>query len=151
MEQLLSGLSFFLVIAGFLLVMLILWMVPVRLWVTALASGAYVALGSLIGMRLRKVSPATIVYPLISATKAGLDLDVTDLEAHYLAGGNVGNVVNALISADKANIELDFKRAAAIDLAGRDLPPPGSRSGPISTDWWAEPARRRSWPAWARG
>jgi uncharacterized protein YqfA (UPF0365 family) len=121
MEELLSGLSFLLVIAGFLLVMLILWMVPVRLWVTALASGAYVALGSLIGMRLRKVSPATIVYPLISATKAGLDLNITDLEAHYLAGGNVGNVVNALISADKANIELDFKRAAAIDLAGREV------------------------------
>ena len=121
MEELLSGLSLFLVIAGFLLIMFILWMVPVRLWVTALASGAYVALSSLIGMRLRKVSPATIVYPLISATKAGLDLNVTDLEAHYLAGGNVGNVVNALISADKANIELDFKRAAAIDLAGREV------------------------------
>jgi len=121
MEELLSGLSLFLVIAGFLLIMFILWMVPVRLWVTALASGAYVALGSLIGMRLRKVSPATIVYPLISATKAGLDLNITDLEAHYLAGGNVGNVVNALISADKANIELDFKRAAAIDLAGREV------------------------------
>jgi uncharacterized protein YqfA (UPF0365 family) len=121
MEELLSGLSFFLVIAGFLLIMFILWIVPVRLWVTALASGAYVALSSLIGMRLRKVSPATIVWPLISATKAGLDLNITDLEAHYLAGGNVGNVVNALISADKANIELDFKRAAAIDLAGREV------------------------------
>jgi uncharacterized protein YqfA (UPF0365 family) len=121
MEELLSGLSLFLVIAGFLLIMFILWMVPVRLWVTALASGAYVPLTNLIGMRLRKVSPATIVWPLISATKAGLHLNITDLEAHYLAGGNVGNVVNALISADKANIELDFKRAAAIDLAGREV------------------------------
>ena len=121
MEELLTGLSLFLVIAGFLLIMFIFWMVPVRLWVTALASGAHVALTNLIGMRLRKVSPATIVWPLISATKAGLHLNITDLEAHYLAGGNVGDVVNALISADKANIELDFKRAAAIDLAGRNV------------------------------
>ena len=121
MEELLSGLSLFLVIAGFLLIMFIFWMVPVRLWVTALASGAYVALTDLIGMRLRKVSPATIVWPFISATKAGLHLNITDLEAHYLAGGNVGDVVNALISAEKANIELDFKRAAAIDLAGREV------------------------------
>lgn len=121
MEELLSGLSLFLVIAGFLLIMFIFWMVPVRLWVAALASGAYVGLTNLIGMRLRKVSPAVIVWPLISATKAGLHLNITDLEAHYLAGGNVGNVVKALISADKANIELDFKRAAAIDLAGREV------------------------------
>ena len=121
MEELLSGLSLFLVIAGFLLIMFIFWMVPVRLWVAALASGAYVGLTNLIGMRLRKVSPAMIVWPLISATKAGLHLNISDLEAHYLAGGNVGNVVNALISADKANIELDFKRAAAIDLAGREV------------------------------
>ncbi len=121
MDELLTGLSLFLVIAGFTLIMFIFWMVPVRLWVAALASGAYVPLTNLIGMRLRKVSPATIVWPLISATKAGLHLNITDLEAHYLAGGNVGNVVNALISADKANIELDFKRAAAIDLAGRDV------------------------------
>ena len=121
MEELLTGLSLFLVIAGFLLIMFIFWMVPVRLWVTALASGAYVALTNLIGMRLRKVSPATIVWPLISPTKARLHLNITDLEAHYLAGGNVGDVVNALISADKANIKLDFKRAAAIDLAGREV------------------------------
>ncbi len=121
MEELLTGLSLFLVIAGFLLIMFIFWMVPVRLWVAALASGAYVGLTNLIGMRLRKVSPAMIVWPLISATKAGLHLNIADLEAHYLAGGNVGNVVNALISADKANIELDFKRAAAIDLAGREV------------------------------
>ena len=121
MEELLSGLSLFLVIAGFLVITFIFWMVPVRLWVAALASGAYVGLTNLIGMRLRKVSPAMIVWPLISATKAGLHLNISDLEAHYLAGGNVGNVVNALISADKANIELDFKRAAAIDLAGREV------------------------------
>jgi len=121
MDEQIFGVTLFLIIAGFLLLMFVMWMVPVRLWITALASGAYVSLTTLVGMRLRKVSPATIVFPLISATKAGLKLDITYLEAHYLAGGNVGNVVNALISADKANIELDFKRAAAIDLAGRDV------------------------------
>jgi uncharacterized protein YqfA (UPF0365 family) len=121
MEELLSGVTLFLLIAGFIVLMMILWAVPVGLWVRALASGAYVALTTLIGMRLRRVNPATVVYPLIAATKAGLRLDVGELEAHYLAGGNVGNVVNALISADKANIDLDFQRAAAIDLAGRDV------------------------------
>jgi uncharacterized protein YqfA (UPF0365 family) len=121
MEEQIFGISLLLIIGGFALIMLILWMVPVRLWVTAMASGAYVNLTTLIGMRLRRVSPATIIWPLIAATKAGLHLDITDLEAHYLAGGNVSNVVNALISADKANIDLDFKRAAAIDLADRDV------------------------------
>ncbi len=121
MEEWFVGGTAFLVIGGFLLIMFIFWMVPVRLWVTALASGAYVPLTTLIGMRLRRVSPAVIIWPLISATKAGLKLSIRELEAHYLAGGNVGNVVNALISADKANIDLDFQRAAAIDLAGRDV------------------------------
>jgi uncharacterized protein YqfA (UPF0365 family) len=72
-------------------------------------------------MRLRKVSPAAIIRPLIAATKAGLDLHVDELEAHYLAGGTVGRVTQALISADKAGIELQFPIAAAIDLAGRDV------------------------------
>ncbi|MCL7970119.1 MAG: flotillin-like protein FloA, partial [marine benthic group bacterium] len=80
-----------------------------------------VGLGSLIGMRLRKVSPPAIVRPMIAATKAGLTLDVNELEAHYLAGGDVARVANALISADKANIDLGFEQAAAIDLAGRDV------------------------------
>ncbi len=121
MEELVFGIPLFLLILGFAVIMFILWMVPIRLWITALASGAYVPLTTLIGMRLRRVSPAAIIWPLISATKAGLQLKIQDLEAHYMAGGNVGNVVNALISADKANIDLDFKRAAAIDLAGRDV------------------------------
>ncbi|UCF19372.1 MAG: flotillin-like protein FloA [Gemmatimonadota bacterium] len=121
MEELFGGISLILMLAGFAVLTFILWMVPVRLWITALASGAYVPLTTLIGMRLRRVSPATIIYPLIAATKAGLRLSITDLEAHYLARGNVENVVNALISADKANIDLDFQRAAAIDLAGRDV------------------------------
>jgi uncharacterized protein YqfA (UPF0365 family) len=72
-------------------------------------------------MRLRKVSPPTIVRPLIAATKAGLHLDVNELEAHFLAGGSVSRVTHALISADKAGIELPFPMAAAIDLAGRDV------------------------------
>src|ERR687898_2475524 len=97
------------------------YFVPVGLWVTAVFSGARVGLGTLIGMRLRKVNPADIVRPYISATKANLDLDVGQMEAHYLAGGNVGRVVQALISADRANIELPWKRATAIDLAGRDV------------------------------
>src|SRR5918994_3251882 len=97
------------------------YFVPVGLWITALFSGVRVSLGTLIGMRLRKVNPADIVRPLISATKAGLDLDVGQMEAHHLAGGNVGRVVAALISADRANIELPWQRATAIDLAGRDV------------------------------
>jgi len=100
---------------------IVLYVVPVPLWVAAWSSGAYVGLMTLIGMRLRRVPPATIVTARISAVKAGLSISVDDLEAHYLAGGNVVRVVNALISADKANIEMPFKRAAAIDLAGRDV------------------------------
>ena len=99
----------------------ILYMVPVRLWIEALSAGVHVGIGTLVGMRLRKVSPAAIVRPLINATKAGLDLDINQLEAHYLAGGRVDRVVGALISADKASIELAFNQAAAIDLAGRDV------------------------------
>src|ERR671912_951166 len=95
--------------------------VPIGLWITALFSGVRVGLGTLIGMRLRKVNPADIVRPYISASKAGLDLDVGQMEAHHLAGGNVGRVVAALISADRANIELPWQRATAIDLAGRDV------------------------------
>ncbi|MGY8777754.1 MAG: flotillin-like protein FloA [Longimicrobiales bacterium] len=100
---------------------IVMWAIPVRLWVEALSAGVTVSIGTLIGMRLRKVSPAAIVRPLINATKAGLDLDINALEAHYLAGGRVDRVVGALISADKANIELAFNQAAAIDLAGRDV------------------------------
>jgi uncharacterized protein YqfA (UPF0365 family) len=99
----------------------LLYLIPVGLWVAAFASGAYVGLFTLVGMRLRRVPPGTIVTARISAVKAGLDISVNDLEAHYLAGGNVVNLVNAMISADKANIAMPFKRAAAIDLAGRDV------------------------------
>jgi uncharacterized protein YqfA (UPF0365 family) len=114
--------AFFLVVGLVLLVIgAFFYFVPVGLWITALFSGVRVSLGTLIGMRLRKVVPAEIVRPLISATKAGLDLDITQMEAHYLAGGRVEQVVTALISADRANIDLPWKRATAIDLAGRDV------------------------------
>ncbi|MCE2398327.1 MAG: flotillin-like protein FloA [Gemmatimonadetes bacterium] len=106
---------------AFLGVVLLLWAVPVRLWIEAVSSRVRLGLGTLIGMRLRKVSPPAVVRPLIASTKAGLPLDVAHLEAHYLAGGDVHRVVRALISADKATIELPFQRAAAIDLAGRDV------------------------------
>ena len=99
----------------------IAWAVPVRLWVEALSADARVGMGNLVGMRLRKVSPPAVVRPLIWATKAGIPLKVNDLEAHYLAGGQVERVVRALISADKASIEMSFQQAAAIDLAGRDV------------------------------
>ena len=100
---------------------LVLYLVPVALWIAAWASGAYVGLLALIGMRFRRVPPGTIVTARISAVKAGIDISVNELEAHYLAGGNVVRVVRALISADKAGITMPFKRAAAIDLAGRDV------------------------------
>ncbi len=99
----------------------LLFVIPIRLWVAAWSSGAYVGLGTLVGMRLRRVPPGTIVNARISSVKAGLQVPINDLEAHYLAGGNVVRVVNALISADKANIVMPFKMAAAIDLAGRDV------------------------------
>jgi len=111
----------FLVLGSFLLLALLLWAVPVRLWVEAISAGVRLGIGYLVGMRLRKVNPPSVVRPLIWATKAGLDLQIADLEAHYLAGGQVDRVVRALISADKANIDLSFRQAAAIDLAGRDV------------------------------
>ena len=97
------------------------YFIPIGLWISALFSGVRVSLFTLVGMRLRKVNPHEVIRPLISATKAGLPLEVDKLEAHYLAGGNVSQVTNALISADKADIELSFQRATAIDLAGRDV------------------------------
>ncbi len=95
--------------------------IPIRLWIEATFSGVKIGLGSLVGMRLRKVVPASVIRPLIAATKAGLSLRTNELEAHYLAGGSVDRVVRALISADKAGIDLPFQKAAAIDLAGRDV------------------------------
>jgi uncharacterized protein YqfA (UPF0365 family) len=95
--------------------------IPVGLWISAFAAGVRVGIFTLIGMRLRRVIPSKIILPLIKARKAGLDINVNQLEAHYLAGGNVDKVVNALIAAYRANMDLQFVRAAAIDLAGRDV------------------------------
>lgn len=100
---------------------ILLWFFPITLWFQALISGVRISLLQLVLMRWRKVPPGTLVMAMITGTKAGLELDANELEAHFLAKGNVPNVVNALISADKANIPLNFKMAAAIDLAGRDV------------------------------
>lgn len=101
---------------------LFFYYVPIGLWITAYFSGVKVSIfRDLIGMRLRKVAPGPIIKAEITATKAGLDIEVNKLEAHFLAGGNVQKVVQALISADKANLGLAFDRATAIDLAGRDV------------------------------
>ena len=95
--------------------------VPIGLWISSLAANVQVSIFNLVGMRLRRVVPSKIVIPLIKSTKAGMGLNVNQLEAHYLAGGNVDNVVNALIAAHRADIDLHFEKAAAIDLAGRDV------------------------------
>lgn len=128
-----AGLSLiFIIFAGIIGFFVFLYFVPVNLWITAIFSGVKIGLFELVFMRIRKVPPSIIVNSLITATKAGLTLvdDVdspkrslkpSDLETHYLAGGNVPQVIKALISADKANINLTFKQATAIDLAGRDV------------------------------
>ncbi len=118
----LTGLSLFIIIAVVLFLILVLYFVPVRLYIAAISSGVKIRIfKDLIGMRLRRVPPSIIVDSMINATKAGIDVHQGLLEAHHLAGGNVKKVVAALISADKANISLPFERAAAIDLAGRDV------------------------------
>lgn len=96
-------------------------LVPVSLWFRALVSGAPVSMGRLVGMRLRKIRIAMIVDAYITGKKAGLDIDITELETHYMAKGDVIKVINALISAHSANIELKTRTAMAIDLAGRDV------------------------------
>ncbi|MCR9017452.1 flotillin-like protein FloA [Aquiflexum gelatinilyticum] len=116
-----SAIILFTAFAALILLFVFLYFIPVNLWITAIFSNVKVGIGELIGMRIRKVPPGVIVNSLITATKAGLDLTTNDLETHYLAGGNVPNVIRALISADKANITLTFKQATAIDLAGRDV------------------------------
>ena len=112
-----------LLIAGavVLFFLILFTVVPVGLWVSAVAAGVKVSLISLVAMRLRRVPPHRIILPLIKADKAGIDVSQDQLEAHFLAGGNVDRVVDALIAADKARIALPFDRAAAIDLAGRDV------------------------------
>lgn len=110
-----------LVLFFFVALMMFLYFVPIPLWINAMFARVPVSIASLIGMRLRKVPPPVIVNSMIMAYKAGLSVDVNKLEAHYLAGGNVIQVIRALVSADKANIPLNFEKATAIDLAGRDV------------------------------
>lgn len=108
-----------------LIIILLLWffftVVPVGLWISAIAAGVNVSIMTLVGMRLRRVPPHRIILPFIKAQKAGVETTIDKLEAHYLAGGNVDNVVDALIAAQRADIQLTFERAAAIDLAGRNV------------------------------
>ncbi len=119
MEEIIIPLLFIaLIVIG---VVVVFSFIPLGLWISALAARVPVGIFALIGMRLRRVVPVKIVAPLIKATKAGLDLNVNKLEGHFLAGGNVDRVVNALIAAQRAEIPLLFERAAAIDLAGRDV------------------------------
>lgn len=110
-----------LLVVGIVALMVLAWAVPIRLWIEAISAGVRVGLLDLVGMRLRKVNPASVVRPLVMAIKADLSLTTKQLEGHYLAGGRVDRVVRALISANKANINLTFQQAAAIDLAGRDV------------------------------
>jgi uncharacterized protein YqfA (UPF0365 family) len=117
-----GGLGLVVILASVVFFITLFYFVPLRLWVTAIFSGVKLGLfRDLVGMRLRNVPPIRIVGPLITAHKAGIPVTASQLEAHYLAGGHVQQVVNALISADKANIDLTFERATAIDLAGRDV------------------------------
>ena len=109
------------VIAAIVFLIIFFTFVPIGLWISAAASGVRVGVFQLVGMRIRKVVPQRIVNPMIKATKAGLELSINKLEAHYLAGGNVDRVVNALIAAQRAGIPLDFEQSCAIDLAGRDV------------------------------
>ena len=116
-----GGMIVLIVFVSLFAIWLLFYFIPVGLWFSALVSGVRISLLQLVLMRWRKVPPSTIVSSMIESTKAGLSLNPNELEAHYLAGGNVTNVVHALVSAQKANIMLDFKMATAIDLAGRDV------------------------------
>ena len=109
------------IIVVIFIVSLFLHFVPIGLWISARAAGVNVGIFNLVGMRLRRVIPSKIVLPLVKANKAGLDVNANQLEAHYLAGGDVDRVVDALIVAQRATMSLTFERAAAIDLAGRDV------------------------------
>jgi len=113
--------SAFIVVLVIVAISLFLHFVPLGLWISALAAGVNVGIFTLVGMRLRRVPPSSIVLPLIKANKAGLDVNVNQLEAHYLAGGDVDKVIDALIAAHRAEIPLPFARSAAIDLAGRNV------------------------------
>ncbi len=111
------------IIAALIIVALLVFftVIPVGMWISAVASGVKISIFSLVGMKIRRVKPAKIVSPMIKATKAGIKVRTNELEAHYLAGGNVDDVVNALIAAERAGMDLTFEQASAIDLAGRNV------------------------------
>ena len=109
------------IVAGIIFLAIFFSFFPVGLWISTRASGVKIRIFQLVGMKIRKVTPSVITTPMIKATKAGLKLNINELEAHYLAGGNVDRVVNALIAAQGAGIPLDFEKACVIDLAGRDV------------------------------
>jgi uncharacterized protein YqfA (UPF0365 family) len=122
MNELVTGFSALILICIVIFLMVFFYFIPVGLYITAYFSGVKLRIfRDLMGMRLRKVPPTVIVRSMITATKAGIDLDISKVEAHYLAGGNVDKVVQALVSADRAQLGLSFERATAIDLAGRDV------------------------------
>lgn len=115
------GLYIVIIVGALILLWLILYFIPVGLWFQALVSGVRISLLQLVFMRWRKIPPSVIVSAMIEGWKAGLELNRDNLEAHFLAGGHVPQVVHALVSASKANMELPFQMATAIDLAGRDV------------------------------
>ena len=94
---------------------------PIGLWISAAASGVHISIFSMVGMRFRRINPSKVVLPMIKATKAGLKVNMNELEAHLLAGGSVDRVVDALIAAQSAQIPLEFEQSRAIDLAGRNV------------------------------
>ncbi len=112
----------FIIIGAVLIALIVIGQfIPFGMWIRSVASGVHISFRSLIGMKVRRIKPEKLVYPLIKATKAGLKLNITQLETHYLAGGNVDRVINALIAAQRANIPMAFEKACAIDLAGRNV------------------------------
>ena len=113
--------SFLIAVVVIIAIIVFLTFVPIGLWISAIAASAHVSIGSMIGMRFRRISPSRVVLPYIKATKAGLKLSSNEMEAHVLAGGNIDRVIDALIAAESANIPLEFESARAIDLAGRDV------------------------------
>ena len=121
MEPITVAVAIIVVIAAFFLIYFFARFFPVGLWVSAMASGVRVKISILIGMRFRRISPSDIVRPLIKAAKAGLDININEMEAHLLAGGHLNKVIDALIAAQAANIDLSFENCRAIDLAGRDV------------------------------
>ena len=106
------------IVALFIVVMCL---VPIKTWFIALISGAHVSMTRLIGMRMRRIKVAPIIDAYIQARKAGISIDIVDLETHYMAGGDIEKIIVALISAHSAKIPLSVDQAKAIDLAGRDV------------------------------